>query len=155
MKTFQHQNLVVLRRSEVSLESLFEDPNPFLLDFDSDSVCLYISGCPAIHLFEMIISRIKLDDYPGLLTKLWNVLYVDAWEDDNVLITHGESKVRLYALYNQWGMYSLDLIRHCVPSPQGNGGGARLPFAPLDEVCASGKVVLHLESFPHILAVSP
>lgn len=118
MGRFRPSDIVVLlNRSELSLESLFEQ-NTILLNFNNDSLCLYISGCPAMHLFELFIINIAEEDYFDIQEQLWKALYVNEWERFDVLIVSGQSKIRLYKLYEHPGFDSLDIIRHNVDAPK-------------------------------------
>ncbi len=63
MGRFRPSDIVVfLNRSELSLEHFFEQ-NTVLLEYNTNSLCLYISGCPAMHLFELFIINITEKDY--------------------------------------------------------------------------------------------
>lgn len=106
--------IVLQARSEISLESLFNAE--FILPFHhQESLALFISGCPAMHLFELIIYSITKEDETALLSALKYCLYDEDWGyEDNKKVSAGQSCVHLYKLYSDHGMDSLKIIRHQV-----------------------------------------
>ncbi|KAG0166581.1 hypothetical protein DFQ28_009846 [Apophysomyces sp. BC1034] len=106
----------ILDRNEISLEALFEEESHELTRFKQESVALYISGCPAIHLFQLIIYSITPQDEKDVLAKLKDTLYEKDWDEETYqTISSGQSKVQIYKLYTlKSGIDSLKLIRHEV-----------------------------------------
>ncbi|KAF7726573.1 hypothetical protein EC973_008618 [Apophysomyces ossiformis] len=106
----------VLDRNEISLEALFDKDSKDLIRFKGESVALYISGSPAIHLFQLNIYSITEQDYGDILGKLKEILYEKDWaNEDYQIIQLGQSKVQVYRLYGERaGIDPLMLIRHKV-----------------------------------------
>ena len=110
--------IVLPNRSELPLELVFT-PDINLASHNGESVALYISGCPAMHLFELIMISLESSDEPEIIRLLWHALYVDNWDDVNEfkVIVSGDSRVHLYKLYDGTGLDSIKLIRHHTNCP--------------------------------------
>lgn len=106
----------IYSQAEYSLEHFFEGPRT-LLEYNQNSISLYISGSPQLHLFQMFFINITDEDLPEMIKKIWNTLYVDEWSQDDILVEYESSKVRVRKLYNFPGMNSLGTIRHHIDPP--------------------------------------
>ncbi|KAG0170403.1 hypothetical protein DFQ28_002679 [Apophysomyces sp. BC1034] len=106
----------VMSRNEISLENLFDEENHELTRFKEESVALYIPGCPAIHLFQLIIYSMVQQDEKDILAKVKDTLYEKDWDGEaSQIIRSGQSKVQIYKLHTlNSGVDSLRLIRHKV-----------------------------------------
>ncbi|KAG0172304.1 hypothetical protein DFQ28_003562 [Apophysomyces sp. BC1034] len=113
--TIKHQP-TVMDRNEISLEALFDEGSHKLTRFKEESIALYISGCPAIHLFQLVIYSMTQQDEKDILSELKDVLYEKDWDEEAYqVIRSGQSKVQVYKLYTMnSGIDSLKLIRHEV-----------------------------------------
>ena len=106
----------IYSQAEYSLEHFFEGPTT-LLEYNQNSISLYISGSPQLHLFQVFFINITEEDLQEMTKKIWNTLYVDEWSQDDILVECQSSKVRVRKLYNFPGMNSLDIIRHRIEPP--------------------------------------
>ena len=98
-------------KPEVSLEYFFESPN--LCRFNEQSIALYISGCPALHLFEVIVYHVTEHDEISVIQQMKHTLYDENWgTDTHKIIRLNDSKVQIYKLYSTDGIDSLRIIRH-------------------------------------------
>ena len=57
--------IVLPNRSELPLELVFT-PDINLASHNGESVALYISGCPAMHLFELILISLESSEEPEI-----------------------------------------------------------------------------------------
>lgn len=104
-------------QTELPLDDLFDDPE-FLLRYNQDAVTLYISGCPQLHLFDIIIINVTPEDCTEMCHALWRALYKDDWDNDREYVVRcGSSVLKIKQIYKYSGMTSLNIIRHNVPEP--------------------------------------
>jgi hypothetical protein len=105
-------------QAEWPLDALFVDPN-FLLQYNQNALTLYMSGCPQLHLFVLIVVSIAPEDCKGICKALWRALYQDDWgHNGDCVVRHRSSTLRVQQVYQYSGITSLSVIRHNVPEPE-------------------------------------
>jgi hypothetical protein len=104
MVTFKNRSL-----QELSIESIFEIKNVLI---ENETINIYISGCPALLLFELTI--LKNNDRNLFIELFKKALYYDEWKTDTYTVLTNNACFVLNKLHTCSGFDSLYLVRHNI-----------------------------------------